>query len=358
MTYKAHLTSIGEVNSCFNAGLSGLEDVENNYPFFANQYYLSLIDWNDPDDPIRKIIIPDKAEMVKWGFFDPSMEARNTKSPGLQHKYGATALMLISDNCGGFCRFCFRKRLFIKPEDEKIRDFSKDIEYIRNHPEISNVLLSGGDALMLPTSRLDKIISALLSIKHIKTVRIGTKMPAYDPFRITEDQSLHDMVRDNSRPGKMIYFMTQFNHPRELTKEAKEALDVLRLSGASLANQTPVLNGVNSDPETLSSLCSTLAESGNIPYYLFQCRPAVGNRHFTVPVETTYELYEKAKRSLSGLAKRARYVMSHSTGKIEVIGMDSEKVYMKYHQAANPGDVGRVMAFKRNPGALWLDDYL
>ena len=358
MTENTYLTSIAEVNRHFDAGLSGLDNIENTYPFLANQYYLSLINWDDPEDPIKKIIVPDSAEMVKWGSLDPSMEARNTKSPGLQHKYGATALMLISDNCGGFCRFCFRKRLFIKPEDEMIRDFSKEIEYIRGHPEISNVLLSGGDALMTPTSRLNKIVSALFSIKHIKSVRIGTKMPAYNPFRIIGDESLHDMVRDNSRPGKMLYFMTQFNHPRELTNEAKEALDVLRLSGASLANQTPILNGVNNDPETLSGLCSNLAEAGNIPYYLFQCRPATGNRHFTVPVESTYEVYEKAKRSLSGLAKRARYVMSHSTGKIEIIGMDSENVYMKYHQAVNPGDAGKVMTFKRNPKALWFDDYL
>ena len=346
------------MNELFDAGLTGLEDVEKNYPFFANQYYLSLIDWDDPEDPIRKIIIPNNAELVKWGSLDPSMEARNTKSPGLQHKYRATALMLISDRCGGFCRFCFRKRLFINPEDEKIRNFSEDIEYIRNHPEISNVLLTGGDALMVSTPNLEKIVSALLSIKHIKTVRIGTKLPAYNPFRIIEDESLHDMVRKHSRPGRMIYFMTQFNHPRELTKEAKEALDLLRLSGASLANQTPVLRGVNDDPDTISRLCRTLAESGNIPYYLFQCRPALGNRHFTVPIETTYDIYEKAKKNLSGLAKRARYVMSHSTGKIEVIGMNSEKVYLKYHQAANPADMGKVMTFKRNPDALWLEDYL
>ncbi|ADN35790.1 lysine 2,3-aminomutase YodO family protein [Methanolacinia petrolearia DSM 11571] len=358
MTENACLTSIAEVNRQFDAGLSGLEAVENNFPFLANQYYLSLINWDDPEDPIKKIIIPNSAEMVKWGSLDPSMEARNTKSPGLQHKYQATALMLISDNCGGFCRFCFRKRLFIKPEDEKIRDLSTDIDYIRSHPEISNVLLSGGDALMIPTSRLSKIVSALFSIKHVKSVRIGTKMPAYNPFRITGDESLQAMIQENSRSGKMLYFMTQFNHPRELTKEAKEAMDLLRLSGASLANQTPILNGVNNDPETLSGLCSNLAEAGNVPYYLFQCRPAAGNRHFTVPVENTYEIYEKAKRSLSGLAKRARYVMSHATGKIEVIGMDSGKVYMKYHQAANPGDIGKMMSFKRNPKALWFDDYL
>ena len=221
MKENTYLTSIGEVNRRFNTGISGLGDVENNFAFFANQYYLSLLNWDDPNDPIKKIIIPDKAEMVEWGSLDPSMEARNTKSPGLQHKYGSTALMLISDQCGGLCRFCFRKRLFINPEDEKIRDFSGDIEYIRSHPEISNVLLTGGDALMIPTSRLEKIISALFSIKHIKSVRIGTKMPAYNPFRIIEDESLHNMIRKLSRPGKMIYFMTQFNHPRELTKEAK-----------------------------------------------------------------------------------------------------------------------------------------
>jgi lysine 2,3-aminomutase len=358
MTENTYLTSIAEVNRHFDAGLSGLDNVENIYPFLANQYYLSLINWDDPKDPIKKIIIPDSAETVKWGSLDPSMEARNTKSPGLQHKYRATALMLISDNCGGLCRFCFRKRLFINPEEDSTRDFSKDIEYIRGHPEISNVLLTGGDALMIPVSRLNKVVSALFSIKHVKSVRIGTKLPAYDPLRITGDESLHEMVRENSKPGKMLYFMTQFNHPREMTNEAREALDVLRLSGASLANQTPILNGVNNDPETLSGLCSNLAEAGNIPYYLFQCRPATGNRHFTVPVESTYEVYEKAKRSLSGLAKRARYVMSHSTGKIEIIGMDSENVYMKYHQAVNPVDIGRVMSFKRNPKALWFDDYL
>lgn len=347
-----------EVNGGFNAGLSGLEEVENNYAFYASRYYLSLIDWEDPEDPIRKIIIPDNRELMEWGHLDPSLEAGNTKAPGLQHKYGPTALMLISDKCGGLCRFCFRKRLFIRPEDEKIRDFSRDLEYVRDHPEVSNVLLTGGDPLMLSTTNLHRIISALFSVRHIKSVRLGTKIPAYNPFRIIKDEKLHAMIRDLSRTGKMLYFMTHFNHPKELTEEAKESLDLLRMSGAMLANQTPVLRGVNDDPETLSLLCSTLAESGNAPYYLFQCRPTVGNRHFVVPVEEAYEIYEEAKKSLSGLAKRARFVLSHSTGKIEVTGMDSEKIHMKYHQAANPADIGKIFSFNRNSRALWLDDYL
>ncbi len=211
---------------------------------------------------------------------------------------------------------------------------------------------------MLPTERLDDIISKLRDIDHVKIIRIGTKLPVYDPFRIIEDPSLLKMVKRYSQENRRIYFVIQFNHPREISREAVHAVSLIQDAGAITVSQTPLLRGVNDDPKTLSQLFKNLSFIGVSPYYVFQCRPTIGNRHFQVPVETSYVIVEKAKTMCSGLAKRAKFVMSHSTGKIEVVGITDKYVYMKYGQAADPENIGMFMVFERNPQAFWFDDYL
>jgi L-lysine 2,3-aminomutase len=138
------------------------------FPLRTNTYYLSLINWNDPDDPIRRVIIPRKEELQDWGKLDASNESLYTKAHGLEHKYSDTAVLLVTDVCGGYCRFCFRKRLFMKNNNEVSRDVSEGLEYISRHRNLTNVLLTGGDPLILSTDRLEKIISQLREIDHIR----------------------------------------------------------------------------------------------------------------------------------------------------------------------------------------------
>ena len=150
--------------------------------------------------------------------------------------------------------------------------------------------------------------------------------------------------------------MTHFNYPREITDRAALVLDILLRAGAVLANQTPALKGINSNPENLVELMARLSHIGVQPYYFFQCRPAAGNNTYAVPITETYSNLEKAKSMTSGLARRARHVMSHATGKIEVIGVTDGHIYLKYHRARRRRDDSRLLVFKRDDRAYWLDD--
>jgi len=352
-----YLTGIEQVEQLSDREKSALGEVVGQFAFRCNDYYLSLIDWNDPDDPIRRIIIPDPRELDGWGRLDPSDEKHYTVMPGMEHKYNSTVLLLVSNVCEGICRYCFRKRVFIRPQAECVRDIPAAMRYIRQHKEITNALLTGGDALMLPTARLAEVIGRLREIDHVQIVRIGTRMPAFNPYRILQDPSLPEMIEQYSTDRKKIYFMTHFVHPRELTDAAVEAVGVLQKAGAVTANQTPLIRGVNDDPAVLAQLLARLSFIGDVPYYIFQCRPALGNRAFTVPIEEGCEIVEQAKSRVSGLAKRLRYVMSHSSGKIEIVGKVDGRMYFKYHRAADDRDSGRFLVFESNPSAYWLDDY-
>jgi len=334
-----------------------MEQVTETFPFRANEYYLSLIDWKDWQDPIRRIVVPDIRELKGGGSMDPSHEKDYTKLPGLQHKYSQTGLLLLSDVCGGICRFCFRKRLFINCERETIKDVSAGLDYIRAHPEITNVLLTGGDPFTLETKRLEAILKELREIEHVNIIRIGSKMPAYNPYRFLNDPGLLDVLSRYSTPQKRIYVMVHYNHPREMTEVSMQAIEQLIRAGVIVLNQTPVLNEVNSKPETLTQLFRKLSFAGVSPYYVFQCRPSLGNRFFQTPVERSYEIIQQAWKACSGLAKRARFVMSHATGKIEVVGKTAHHVIMRYHQAADPANIGKTLVFLSDPMARWFDDY-
>ena len=356
-TQMKHLTKIEQLEQLSEPERTRLKKVAETFSFRSNDYYLSLINWDDPDDPIRKIIIPHLNELEKWGRLDPSDEESYTIIPGLEHKYHSTALLLISNVCEGICRYCFRKRVFIDPQRTYLRDTAAAMQYITEHKEITNVLLTGGDPLVLKTSKLDNIIRQLREIEHVQIIRIGTKMPAFNPYRIIEDPALLEMISNYTTEEKKIYIMTHFVHPRELTDVAIKCVNLLQKAGALLANQTPLIRGVNSNPEVLAELLGKLSFIGAIPYYIFQCRPAIGNKAYSVPIEKGYEIVEQAKSLVSGLAKRARYTMSHTTGKIEILGKTKEFVYFKYHRAADDQDSGRFLVFKSNPNAYWFDDY-
>ena len=352
-----YIVNLNQVPQLSDRDRESLVPVIEKFVFRTNEYYQGLIDWDDPDDPIRRIVMPDIRELETWGRLDASSEESFTKVPGLEHKYEYTALILVNDVCGAYCRFCFRKRLFMHDNDEVVRDVTEAIRYIRHNKEINNVLLTGGDPLIMSTQKLGNIIGELRKIDHVQIIRIGTKIPVFNPYRILNDPSLLDMFREYSTQEKRIYVMAHFNHPKELTDVAKRGMHLLRSAGVVTVNQTPMIRGVNDDPAVLSELFNKLSYIGVVPYYVFICRPTLGNKTFAIPVEEAYEIFERARMGCSGLAKRARIVMSHSTGKIEVVGMTDTHIYMRYHRAANPQEKARFMIFKRDPKAYWFDDF-
>lgn len=352
-----YLTRADKIPELTAAARAQARKVAEKYVFRSNDYYNGLIDWSDPNDPIRRIIMPDVAELDEWGKLDASDEESYTAVPGLEHKYRDTALLLVNDVCGAYCRFCFRKRLFMNDNDEVVRDVTQGVAYIRAHPEINNVLLTGGDPLILSTQKLEPILARLREIPHVEIIRIGSKMPAFNPFRFLDDPSLMACFRRHSTPHKKIYVMCHFNHPRELTDEAIEGLAVLQRAGVTTVNQSPMIKGVNDDPEVLSTLFDKLSYIGVPPYYVFQGRPTEGNKPFTLPVETAYRVFAEARLRASGLAKRARFAMSHRTGKVEVLGIVGSKTIFHYHRAADPAHEGRILICDSNPQAMWFDDY-
>lgn len=354
MRYRTDIRQVGELGE---AEVARLLPVVDEYVFRVSEYYLSLIDWTDPADPIRRIVIPSEGELKEYGRLDPSDEASNYVTKGCQHKYGSTALLLVSDVCGAYCRFCFRKRLFKDDLESEISlDVREGIAYIAGHQEINNVLLTGGDPLILSANRLDKILSALRQIPHVKIIRLGSKMVAFEPSRITGDAKLLEVLARHSRPDARLHVMCHFNHPRELSPEALACVAALQGAGVITVNQTPLLRGVNDDPAVLADLLDRLSWAGVTPYYIFQNRPVAGNADFVVPLAEGHRAVEEAKARTSGLGKRIRYVMSHATGKIEILHADVDRIYLKYHQARSPEDAGRFMICRLPEGAGWFDE--
>ncbi len=332
-----------------------LKKVAEKYVFRANDYYLGLIDWNDPHDPIKQLIIPRAEELSDWGKLDASNEAAVTVARGVQHKYPHTVLLLCNEVCGAYCRYCFRKRLFMDENDEVTNDVSAGIDYIRGNPNVTNVLLTGGDPLLMSTRRLREILDALRAIDHVRIIRIGSKMPAFDPWRILRDQELQNLLRTHSTPRKRIYLMAHFDHPRELTDAAVEGIDCFLKCGVICVNQCPLIKGINDDPRVLSDMYRELSFIGCPPYYLFQGRPTAGNEPYEIPIVRGWNIFREALRLGSGLARRAKYVMSHETGKIEILAVDDQHIYLRYHRAKDAANRGRFMIYRRDDDAYWLD---
>lgn len=332
-----------------------LEKVAEKYVFRVNDYYLRLIDWSDPHDPIRAIVIPRREELNDWGELDASHEKAYTVARGVQHKYQDTVLLLCNEVCGAYCRYCFRKRLFMDDNDEVSNDVSEGIAYIAAHPEVNNVLLTGGDPLLMSTRRLIEIFSALRAIPHVRIIRIGSKMPAFAPWRLLDDPELQAAFRQFSTPDRRIYVMCHFDHPRELTDAAVQGIDCLLSNRVICTNQCPIVKGINDDPAVLAELFATLSFIGCPQYYLFQGRPTQGNEPYEVPIVRGWQLFSQALQQGSGLARRPRFVMSHATGKIEILAVDDRHIYLRYHSASDPANSGRFSVYRRDDQAYWLD---
>ena len=349
-------TRLDQVEGLGDEAREALRPVAERYAFRLNDYYAGLIDWSDPQDPIRQLIVPRTEELDEFGELDASDEKANTPARGVQHKYVDTALLLCNEVCGAYCRYCFRKRLFMNDNDEATNDVSAGLNYIRAHPEVTNVLLTGGDPLLMSTRRLREILTSLAAIPHVRIVRIGSKMPAFDPWRLSRDAELQALVREHSRGPRRIYLMAHFDHPRELTPEALEGLQGWQDAGVTCVNQCPLIRGINDDPDVLADMWARLSYAGCPPYYLFQGRPTEGNGPYEVPIVRGWRIFQQALTAGSGLARRAKFVMSHASGKIEILAVDEEHIYLRYHQAKERRNLGRFLVAKRDDEAGWLDD--
>ncbi|TRO54659.1 KamA family radical SAM protein [Candidatus Bathyarchaeota archaeon] len=334
-----------------------LKQVTEIHPMRVSPYYFSLIDWNDPNDPIRKMAVPSLEELNLDGFYDTSGEAENTKMPGLQHKYAETALILSTNRCATYCRHCFRKRLVGLPTEEILKRFEDATEYIENHTEINNVLVSGGDPLVLGNDVIETFLKSLTNIDHLSFIRFGSRTPVTLPSRFN-DPELLALFKKYSHMDKRLYVVTQFNHPREVTLQSVSAVNKILNTGVIMSNQTVLLKGVNDNPETLANLMDELVRIGVAPYYVFQCRPVKRVKHyFQVPICKGVRIVEDAKAKCNGHSKRFKYIMSHKTGKIEILGIMNGEIYFKYHEAKDRKNLG--IMFKRivNEKAAWLDDF-
>lgn len=355
MALPKYITDIDRIEQIPKEEREKLKAITDKFVFRVNEYYLDLIDWEDPNDPIKKLVIPNENELEDYGRWDSSDEDTNYVVPGCQHKYRTTALLICSEVCGAYCRYCFRKRLFRNDVKEAMIDVDPGLEYIANHPEINNVLLTGGDPLILAAKRLDMIFERLRAIDHVKIIRIGSKLPAFNPMRIYEDEELLDVIRKHSTAKKRIYIMAHINHPREITPEAYKAFQALHDAGAIVVNQTPVLKGINDDVDVLAELLDKLSWAGVTPYYFFINRPVRGNEDFVLTLEEAYNIVEGAKAKTSGLGKRIRLSMSHTAGKVEILAIEDGKAYLKFHQSRDE-EYGKFMVLDCPKDAAWFDD--
>ncbi|MBI4700180.1 MAG: lysine 2,3-aminomutase [Deltaproteobacteria bacterium] len=269
------------------------------FPMAITPYYASLMDPDDPRCPIRKQAVPSRHELVveRSDLADPLAEEADSPVEGLTHRYPDRVLLLASNHCAVFCRHCTRKRRVGDPNRAITRRMlERAFDYIARTPAIRDVLVSGGDPLMLPDERLDWILGRIRAIRHVEVVRLGTRVPVVLPQRITPE--LVAMLRRH----QPLWLNTHFNHPRELTSESTQALEMLADGGIPLGNQSVLLRDVNDCPLVMRDLVQGLVRRRVRPYYLYQCDLSRGIEHFRTPVSKGIEIMEMLRGHTSGFA--------------------------------------------------------
>jgi lysine 2,3-aminomutase len=323
---------------------SQLEIVSRRYPLAITPYYLSLINPDEPDDPVRKQAVPSVLEtgLGFMGMEDPLGEKEDSAVPGLVHRYPDRALMVLTDICPMLCRHCTRKREWRHGAWTRTNaEIERMLDYIRNNSGIRDVIISGGDPLTLSNQHLENILSKLREIKHIEIIRIGSRFPVVLPQRI--DAELCAVL---AKYGP-IWLNTHFNHPNEITPESVAACDLLLRSGVPVNNQSVLLRGVNDSVEIMTELCHGLLKAKIRPYYLFQCDEVQGTEHLRTPVEVGVKIIEGMRGYTSGLAVPTFVIdLVQGGGKVPlqrnyVLSMTDEELLLKNYQ-------GQVFRY-RNP---------
>lgn len=377
-------------------------------PFRVNRYVIDqLIDWNRvPDDPIFRLTFPQRemlapedfdriADLLRRQVDGPKLrqavdEVRAKLNPhpsgqmdlnvpmldgarlkGMQHKYRETVLFFPSQGqtCHAYCTFCFRWAQFVGVRDLRFAS-SETAElhhYLRSHTEVTDLLLTGGDPMVMKTSHLAAYIEPLLApeFEHIQHIRIGTKSLSYWPYRFISDTDSYDLLRLFERvgkAGKQLSFMAHFNHWQEMEPHAaREAIRRIRDTGAVIRSQSPLVAHINDDPSVWSRMWKEQTTLGVIPYYMFVERDTGAKHYFALPLARAAGIYREAIQGLSGLARTARGpVMSATPGKVEIQGVAEvagEKVFvLRFIQARNPEWVQQPFFARFDPHATWFDD--
>ena len=300
----AQFTPLSQAESrAFDANTSGNFQDENKQLFNirTTPYYASLIDRDQPQDPLRRIFFPHEAELQPSlaTELDPLGERKQSNQPTARviHRYSDRALFLITDVCSVYCRYCTRKH-FTGADQAFIKntEYDQALSYFKKTTGLREVILSGGDPLTVSDQQLDRVLSDLRSIEHIEIIRIGTRMPVVAPMRVTPE--LVKIIQKN----KPVFLMTHFNHPRELTLESAKAVEMFVDHGIPVMNQMVLLNGVNNHPAIVQALSRRLLYLRAKPYYMFQCDPSMGTEHLRTSIDESLEIQRELWGHLSGLA--------------------------------------------------------
>ena len=329
---KHSVTSLGqlkELTPLGDAELVPLEMVAAVYPVRITPYYLSLIDWADPADPIRLQALPDPREMLAYPNLkpDPLQEEAHSPLPWVVHRYPDRVLLIVNNFCPVLCRFCTRKRLMRGQHIEISNDeIDAALEYVARQDGVHDVLVSGGNPLVLPTAKLRRILRGLARIEHVHVVRLATREPVTLPQRLF-DQQLLDLLRTYA---DKLWVSTHFNHAREITPESMQAVRNLVQLGIPVVNQTVLLKGVNDRADSLETLFRELVRIKVKPYYLLHADPTEGTGHFRTSVLRGAEIVESLRWRLSGLALPGYVVDSPELSKIPIVPQYVESVERSY----------------------------
>jgi len=320
---------------------SAVDRVTRRYPMRIPPYWRNLM--IGLGDPFYRQAVPDEIEMVSGAFAeDPFDEAASSPAPGLVHRYPNRVLLLVTRRCAMYCRHCMRKRRTSASDPSASFDAEKAVDYIMTHPEVREVILSGGDPLMLTDGELEGLLVKLGRAGHITVRRIHTRMPCTLPHRITP--SLVAMLRHYAP----LFLVTQFNHPAEITPEAEAACARLVDAGIPLLCQTVLLKGINDDAGILSQLMDRLLSVRVRPYYLHHPDPVCGTGHFRLPVSTGLAIFAELRRRVSGIGL-PQYVM-------DVPGADGKVPLLPEHVALAGGNALVVVRAGGTKTAIALDD--
>lgn len=329
-----HLAGLPGVN------LDEVEQVHDVVPLRITRHYFHLI--QQAGDPIWLQAIPDIREMSEEGFTDPLDEEGDSPVPYLTHRYPDRVLFRVTDKCAMYCRHCTRKWKIANPDPVPKEILRDAIEYIRAHEEVRDVIISGGDPLMLSNHELEAILEAVRAIPHVEIIRIGTRIPVTWPERVTPE--LASMLR-RFHP---LFINTQFNHPREITPESTRSCGLLVDAGIPVGNQSVLLKGVNDDPLVMKKLVQKLLTIRVRPYYIFQADLVKGTSHFRTSVATGLAIIQALRGHTSGLAV-PHLVIDAPGGGGKIAIMPNAIVSMDEHEVVLRNYEGNLYRYPSNP---------
>jgi len=400
--------TIPQVKNLTSEQINAIKVVGNVLPFKVNNYVIDeLIDWsNVPNDAIFQLVFPQKGMLTEknYNIVDNALnnntskedlrviindirfklnphpagqkndnipEIEGIKLTGVQHKYDQTVLFFPNhgQTCHAYCTFCFRWPQFIGIDELKFasRETELLVKYIQKNKQITDVLFTGGDPMVMSAKRLEAYLNPLLEadIPNLKTIRIGSKSLAYWPYKYTSDNNYKDILNLFKKvvdKGIHLSFMAHFNHPTEMKTEAvKKAIKNILSTGAQIRTQSPIMKHINDDPNIWEHMWKEQVKLGMIPYYMFIARDTSAQEYFAVTLENALDIYNSAYKNVSGVVRTVRGPsMSAAPGKVQIIGINEingEKIFvLKFLQARNTDWLEKPFCAKYDPNAIWLDD--